>query len=91
MKDITQKIQESNNESITISLTADELDKILYSLGLAAGVGGEVTGYEYKLYKKLWYDLRKAAEKGFDKMDPELPKNWFDYEYSVRGSIRHLD
>lgn len=95
MKDLKDKIFEAGKSSATFSLDIDDLDKILYSLAFAAGWASEVNNYEYKNYKKLWYDLLEGAKKAFDEKEfkDRFVEKWYDYELSTRGSgnCRHLD
>jgi len=92
MKNINDFINEEKS-SATFSLTIDDLDKILYSLAFTAGWGDEVNNYNYKDYKKLWYDLLERAKKSFDEKEVKdrFVEKWYDYELSHSGSPRHLD
>ena len=90
MKDLKTIIAEAQNDNATFSLSASDLDKILYSLAFAAGWGSEVNSYNYKDYKKLFYDLLEGAKKSFNN-DDMLPDKWYDYDLSHRGNCRTLD
>lgn len=92
MKNINDFINEEKS-SATFSLTIDDLDKILYSLAFTTGWGDEVNNYNYKDYKKLWYDLLEGAKKSFNENEikDRFVEKWNDYELTRRGSFRHLD
>ena len=92
MKNINDFINEEKSSAV-FKLNIDDLDKILYSLAFTAGWGDEVNNYNYKDYKKLWYDLLEGAKKSFDENEVKdhFVEKWYDYELSHRGSCRHLD
>jgi len=92
MKTIDEYINEEKSSAV-FKLNIDDLDKILYSLAFAAGWGDEVTNYNYKDYKKLWYDLLEGAKKSFDEKEVKerFVEHWYDYELGQRGNCRHLD
>lgn len=94
MKSIDEYINEEKSSAV-FKLNIDDLDKILYSLAFTAGWGSEVNNYNYKDYKKLWYDLLEGAKKSFDEKEVKdrFVENWYDYELGQRGSgnCRHLD
>jgi hypothetical protein len=93
MKSLKDKLVSENKESATFTLTVQDLDKILYSLAFTAGWGDEVNNYNYKDYKKLWYDLLEGVKKSFNENEIKdcFVEKWYDYELSHRGSCRHLD
>lgn len=88
MKSLKNKLVLKNKESETFTLTAQDLDKILFSLSFTAGWSSNVNSYEMKEYKKLWDELNAKAKKSFD--DERYVDDWEDYEMAHTGSFKHL-
>ena len=87
MKNLKSKILESNKEYSTCTLTAQDLDKILFSLSFTRGWASVVNSNEMKEYKKLWEKLNEEAKKSFDA--DMYVDDWDDYEMSHTGSFKH--
>jgi hypothetical protein len=87
MKNLKDKLVLENEESAIFTLTAKDLDKILFSLSFTAGWASEVNSYEMKEYKKLWDELNKGAKKSFDA--DMYVDDWDDYELAHTGSFKH--
>ena len=90
MKTLIDYFNESK-ESATFSLNIDDLDKIMYSLAFTAAWSDNVSNYDLKDYKKLFYDLLKGAKKSFSNANDKFPNEWHDYDLTSRGSIRRLN
>ena len=86
MKDLKTIIAESQNGNATFSLSASDLDKILYSLAFTATWGDANIGE----YKKLWNELAEGSKKAFGD-DSMAPEDWSDYDRSHNGSARRLN
>ena len=85
MKDLKTIIAEAQNGNATFSLSASDLDKILYSLAFTATWGDA----DVNAYKKLWDELAEGSKKSFGD-DSMAPEDWSDYELSHRGSARRI-
>ena len=85
MKDLKTIIGEALGGNATFSLSASDLDKILYSLAFAATWGDA----DVNAYKKLWDELAEGSQKAFGD-DSMAPEDWSDYERSTRGSARRI-
>ena len=85
MKDLKTIIAEAQNDNATFSLSASDLDKIMYSLAFTATWGDA----NINEYKKLWDELAKGSNKAFG--DGSMaPEDWSEYERSHRGSARRI-
>jgi hypothetical protein len=88
MKDLKTIIAESKNGNATFSLSASDLDKILYSLAFTATWGDA----DMDAFKKLWNELAEGSKKAFgDDASDIIPENWSDYECPHRGTARRLN
>jgi len=87
MKSLKDKLVLKNKESATFTLTAQDLDKILFSLSFTAGWASEVYSDEMKEYKKLWDELNEGGKKEFGK--DSFVDDWNDYEMAHTGSFKH--
>ena len=85
MKDLKTIIGEALSGNATFSLSAADLDKILYSLAFTATWGDA----DVNAYKKLWDELAEGSKKAFGD-DSMAPEDWSDYERSTRGSARRI-
>lgn len=87
MKNLKDKLVLENEESAIFTLTAKDLDNILFSLSFTAGWASGVNSYEMKEYKKLWDELNKGAKKSFNA--ERYVDDWNDYELAHTGSFKH--